>query len=259
MPGGLGPRFLIEAGFLIVVAVIAGIERLGAVTIILVMAGAWLLMAGVEWVISRTRAKPAPEPMAVPAEPLEQRREAPAVRTVAPASAVAPEAAPNPSQAVAAASAERRDPEPEPAREPEPATTPGPSPEPARQPDREAPAEPVPEQAPPAQPRVAVVAAVPEPERRPEAVPPQPARQPEPETRVIAFTARSLGVPQQWNLWELERVARERGGTDAIRDEERAFLLMYLREFADADGVLPTSFDGVVREAFSDVLDAVGA
>jgi hypothetical protein len=34
---------------------------------------------------------------------------------------------------------------------------------------------------------------------------------------------------------------------------------MYLREFAGSDGVLPTSFDGIVREAFGDVLDAVGA
>jgi hypothetical protein len=34
---------------------------------------------------------------------------------------------------------------------------------------------------------------------------------------------------------------------------------MYLREFADADGVLPTSFDSIVRESFGDVLDAVNA
>ena len=79
------------------------------------------------------------------------------------------------------------------------------------------------------------------------------------ERRVTGLTARNLGVPQRWNIWELERVAREQSGADAIRDEERSFLLMYLREFADADGVLPTSFDGVVREAFGDALDAVRA
>ena len=39
-------------------------------------------------------------------------------------------------------------------------------------------------------------------------------------------------------------------------DEERTFLLMYLREFANADGVLPADFDAVVRESFGDVLDA---
>jgi hypothetical protein len=31
---------------------------------------------------------------------------------------------------------------------------------------------------------------------------------------------------------------------------------MYLREFANADGVLPADFDAVVRESFGDVLDA---
>jgi len=91
-----------------------------------------------------------------------------------------------------------------------------------------------------------------------EPIAPEPAVATE-EPRVVAMTPRSLGVPQRWNLWELERVAREQSGPDAIRDEERSFLLMYLREFADADGVLPTSFDGVVREAFGDVLDAVRA
>jgi hypothetical protein len=96
-----------------------------------------------------------------------------------------------------------------------------------------------------------------EPEREPETdAPPEPLPDQPP---VAAFTARSLDVPQRWNIWELERLAREQSGADAIRDEERSFLLMYLREFADADGVLPTSFDGVVRETFGDALDAVRA
>jgi outer membrane biosynthesis protein TonB len=150
---------------------------------------------------------------------------------------------------------ERREPEPAPA--PEPEVTPGPAPEPAPEPEREAPAEPAPPETPPEQPRIAVVAAVPQP--APEPPPPPAPVVPEPEPRVVAFTARSLGVPRQWNLWELERIAREQGGTDAERDEERSFLLMYLREFADADGVLPASFDSIVRESFGDVLDAVGA
>jgi outer membrane biosynthesis protein TonB len=251
VPVGLGPRFLIEAGFLIAVAVAAGFARLGTVTIILVMAGAWLLMAAVEWVLSRARARPAPEPIVAPAEALEQRREPPAVRTVPPP----------PAAAAAPPFVERREPEPAPA--PEPEITPGPSLEPAPEPEREAPPEPAPPETPPDQPRVAVVAAAPEPrpEREPEPASPRPAAPvtPEPEGRVVAFTPRMLGVPQQWNLWELERVAREQSGADAARDEERSFLLMYLREFADADGVLPTSFDGIVREAFGDVLDTVGA
>jgi hypothetical protein len=248
MPGGLGPRFLIEAGFLVAVAVGAGFARLSTITIILVMAGAWLLMAAVEWVISRAHARPAPEPIASPAEPLAQRREPPAVRTVAPE----PVAAPPDSEPVSERPAPQPVPAPEPAPAPKPEVTPGPSLEPTPEPEPEAPAEPSPPETPPEQPRVAVVAAAPEPE-------PAPLSPPEPEPRVITLTARALGVPQRWNLWELERVARERSGADAIRDEERSFLLMYLREFADADGVLPTSFDTVVREAFGDVLDAVGA
>jgi hypothetical protein len=62
--------------------------------------------------------------------------------------------------------------------------------------------------------------------------------------------------PRQWNLWDLERLARERAGEDVARDEERSFMLMYLREFANADGILPADFDGVVRESFGDLLDA---
>ena len=46
---------------------------------------------------------------------------------------------------------------------------------------------------------------------------------------------------------------------DVARNEERSYLLMYLREFAGPDGVLPTDFDGLVRDAFSDVLHTVGA
>jgi hypothetical protein len=208
----------------------------------------------VELAISRSRARPAPEAMLSPTEPLEQRREPPAVRTVPPAPAVSPPVSPyaEPIPTVA----ERREPEPAPT--PEPEVTPGPSLEPEREPEREAPPEPAPPERPPEQPRVAVVAAVPEPEPESEPVP-EPTRPVEPEPRVVAFTPRSLGIPQRWNLWELERIAREQSGTDAARDEERSFLLMYLREFADADGVLPTSFDGIVRESFGDVLDAVGA
>ena len=33
---------------------------------------------------------------------------------------------------------------------------------------------------------------------------------------------------------------------------------MYLREFAGPDGMLPADFDGLVRDAFGDVLHTVG-
>ena len=101
----------------------------------------------------------------------------------------------------------------------------------------------------------------PEPERAPEPEPePELEPEPEPEPPPPAQTLVTLparGEPREWNVWELERVARETAGADTARDEERSFLLMYMREFADPDGMLPASFDPLVRETFDDVLGAV--
>ncbi len=55
-------------------------------------------------------------------------------------------------------------------------------------------------------------------------------------------------------LRELERLARERAGEDPVRDEEWGFLFMHLREFAGPDGTLPVDFDGLVRDAFGDLI-----
>lgn len=44
MQGGLGPRFALEAGFLIAVAIGAGLAELSATAIVVVMAVAWLLV-----------------------------------------------------------------------------------------------------------------------------------------------------------------------------------------------------------------------
>jgi hypothetical protein len=51
--GGPGLRFLLEAAFLIVLAVAAGLADLSATTIVLVMAAAWLLVAAIEWLAWR--------------------------------------------------------------------------------------------------------------------------------------------------------------------------------------------------------------
>jgi len=59
-----------------------------------------------------------------------------------------------------------------------------------------------------------------------------------------------LGAPRQWSLWDLERLAREHAGGDPETDEERTFLLLYLRDFADPDGFLPADFDALVRDSF---------
>ena len=60
-------------------------------------------------------------------------------------------------------------------------------------------------------------------------------------------------VPREaraWNLWELHRMASEQGETRG----ELGILLVLLRQFANADGSLPKSFDPLVREAFGDLL-----
>jgi len=57
------------------------------------------------------------------------------------------------------------------------------------------------------------------------------------------------------HVWNLERSVRDAIGPDTARDEERSFLLMYLREFADAGGVLPAEFDPLVRETFGDLVE----
>ncbi|MFL6020812.1 MAG: hypothetical protein ACJ74A_06690 [Gaiellaceae bacterium] len=186
----LGPRFLIEAGFIVAVAVVAGIERVGTWEIILLVAAAWLLVAAVELVLWARQAKVRPAPVSAPS---------------------APDPEPGPRVIV----------------RPEPRVVPAPSPPPPS-------AEPEPE-----------VQAEPEPEPKPE-----PESEPEPTVAYLPPPAE----PREWNLWELERVVREHATDDVARNEERAYLLMYLREFAGPDGTLPADFDGLVRDAFGDLL-----
>jgi hypothetical protein len=186
-----GLRFLVEAALIVDVATIAWYEDLSQAGIVATIAGAWLLVAIAEWLLSR------------------RERERPVATEVPPPAAVVP-----PPAAVVPSPAPEPEPEPEPKPEPEP------------------------EPPPPAA----------EPELEPQ--PPPPAAEP-------VATLPAPAEPREWNLWELERVVREAAGADAARDEERSFLLMYLREFADPDGMLPVTFDPLVRETFADVLGAV--
>ena len=63
-------------------------------------------------------------------------------------------------------------------------------------------------------------------------------RPPRPGRRSRASAARGSGTS-----WGLATIAREHSGGDAIADEERTFLLMYLRDFARVhDGLLPVDF-----------------
>jgi hypothetical protein len=61
--------------------------------------------------------------------------------------------------------------------------------------------------------------------------------------------ARQERAPVRWNIWALERVAREHP-----ESEELPFLVLSLREFADSAGQLPAEFDPLVRESFGDLL-----
>jgi hypothetical protein len=88
---------------------------------------------------------------------------------------------------------------------------------------------------------------------------PEPVPEPEPEPVPVAPTVVPIGVsalPRQWNIWDLERLTREASGGDTILDEERSFLLMYLRDFAGPDGELPIDFDGLVRDSFGALVGA---
>jgi hypothetical protein len=53
MPAALGPRFALEAGFLILLAVVVGLADLSPALIILVMAIGWLLVAVIEYIAWR--------------------------------------------------------------------------------------------------------------------------------------------------------------------------------------------------------------
>ncbi len=80
MQGGLGPRFALEAAFLIAVAIGAGFAQLSATAIVAVMAVAWLLVCLFElsvWAegprfpsfVRRRVVVEEPEPLAAEPEP----------------------------------------------------------------------------------------------------------------------------------------------------------------------------------------------
>jgi hypothetical protein len=86
---------------------------------------------------------------------------------------------------------------------------------------------------------------------------PAPAAPPAPQaadSQVVSLPQRSY-VPRQWNIWELERLARAEAQEHPERRDEWAFLFVHLRQFANAEGVLPTEFDSLVRESFGSLLE----
>jgi hypothetical protein len=120
-------------------------------------------------------------------------------------------------------------------------------------------AEPVPtkpatEEAPPTRRRLRPVrSATPPPPPEPE--PSLPPPQPEPEGAPVVPLWVHSAQPREWNLWDLERIARAQSRRDPERFEEWSYLFLHLRRYANADGMLPAEFDGLVRESFGGLLE----
>lgn len=117
------------------------------------------------------------------------------------------------------------------------------------------PAEPPPQEPPPSRRRLRPVqSAAPPPPPEPEPEQP-PQHQPEPQgAPVVPLWARS-SQPREWNLWDLERIARAQSRRDPERFEEWSYLFLHLRGFASADGILPAEFDELVRDSFGGLLE----
>jgi hypothetical protein len=258
--GRLWPRFALEAFFLVAVALVAGLLDLSVTEVIVVMAIAYLLTVVLElvsWHVRRSGGAAAPEAPVEDVAAYEPSGGVVAVR--------AGDRPPRPEEDEAwldqlAPTAPAPDPEPE-TIEPEPETEPEPSPTSEPQPAEPQPeveeAEPQPEvpelrrEPEPVAAALQLVAA-PEPE-------PVPDVEPEPQPEPVVAEVGTLPLPvqaQEWNLWELERLSRERGGEDPARDVEWGYLVVYLRDFARPDGTLPTEFDDLVRESFGELIAA---
>jgi hypothetical protein len=271
-----GPRTVVEAAFLVAVPIVTAAISSGSwQTIVAASAVGYLIIVLVEAtlgrrtaspgraririparsaLVKRTRAEASAEPGATAALPVVEESGLVDVAVV-PVVEAPSEPAPAPAGPEPVAVLPEPEPEPEPKPAPEPVAA---APEPSftaktpsehvrvlrAEPDLEP--EPVAERP--------QLTAVPEPEPEPELVavePPAPA--PAPSTVV------PIGIgagPRQWSLWDLERLTREHSGHDVAQDEERQFLLMYLREFADSAGLLPLDFDGLVRDSFGELVGA---
>jgi capsular polysaccharide biosynthesis protein len=97
---------------------------------------------------------------------------------------------------------------------------------------------------------------VPVPVPVPEPVPaPAPAREPAPVPLPVAEPL--LPGEEQtgaWNLMVLERLVNDRGNEFPDRREEWSSYLYFLREYAEPDGTVPSSFDWLIQETFSELV-----
>ena len=120
LPGRLGLRFALEALFLVLLAIGAGLADLRPVVIVLVMAVAWVLVALIEFTAERIAASPTSYLLPAPQQPEEAESERvpwppPEERTVV----APPERPPEPEQEPEAEPEPQLESEPEPEPEPE--------------------------------------------------------------------------------------------------------------------------------------------
>jgi hypothetical protein len=249
-------RLLALAGFLLTVALALWLAEVRPLLVIIVMALALGVAWSVEWlswsqevpreVVVESGAAPTEAEAAVTVLPEEAPAEAPAALAVAeqpPMEVEEPEPSAKPEPVVEAPAVPMIvAPAPEiPPSEPVAAPpAPEPEPPPARPPLRPVPSPP-PEPAPP-------------PPLEPAAEPVRPAASSE----VVDLRLRATAQPRHWNLWDLERRARDEAARDPVRYEEWSYLFVHLRQFATPDGSLPTEFDGLVRESFGELLERAG-
>jgi hypothetical protein len=225
-----GLRFAAEAIVIVLTALVTGLLHVGALGIGGAVAIVWLVYVVIEYSLAHPReSKPEARATEVEPETAPSRPHADAVRVI--------EHAPVPEPVGEAA-------EPPPAPEPEPERVPATEPmsdsqaEPEPEPEPAADTEPEPEP---------VVDTGPDAEHEPVA---DTEPEPEPVAEAEAEPEPEPVEPQQWNVWEIARVLRAQGDTD----EERELLLIYLRDYANPDGLLPADFDTLVRESFPDVV-----
>ena len=238
-------RLLALAGFLLTVALALWLAELRPLLVILVMAAALLVAWTVEWLSWRQ----------------DLVRLAGGVVDVRDGEVALPLVPPAPVRADPEPVVEPDAPPPQPAAEEPTPVTPDPEPPP---PVRQAPAlepEPVPDlepepASPPPRPELRPVPAPPPPPRREE--PPRTVRPAAGASGVVDMRTRVTAQPRRWNLWDLERRARDEAQRDPLRYEEWSYLFVHLRQFATPDGSLPTEFDGLVRESFGDLLEHAG-
>jgi outer membrane biosynthesis protein TonB len=217
-------RLLALAGFLLTVALALWLAELRPLLVVVVMAIALLLAWVIGWLSWRQDSlRPGVEDREV--------KEEEAVVSGPPPPVLAPSASQEPPAAPIAE-------DPSPPAEPEPVATPAPKPQPTPRP----PLRPVPTPPPhPVEPPA-----------------PQPARPAARASGVIDMRTRVTAQPRRWNLWDLERRARNEAQRDPVRYEEWSFLFVHLRQFATPDGSLPTEFDELVRESFGELLEHAG-